>query len=249
MIAVYAFALVIAGGAVKGVLGLGLPMVVVPTLTLLVGLPQALSILALPMIASNLWQIWQFRASAGRRLPMGLFMASGAVGVFAGVWLLASVPAAWIEFGLGLILAAYLVQRFRQPDMTLSPEGARRVAPIVGLGSGALHGATGISGPLGVTYFHSMRLERPDFVFSTGIMFGGFTLVQAPLLYGAGFLTRETATLGLLCLPAVAIGLVIGNKVAKRVDRKLFDRLVLAILVWMTVSLLWRSVPQIVAGG
>lgn len=249
MIAVYAFALVVAGGAVKGVLGLGLPMVVIPTLTLLVGLPQALSILALPMIASNLWQIWQFRHSDRRRPPMLPFMASGALGVIAGVWLLASVSAHWIEAGLGVILLAYLVQRLRRPDMALSAAGARRLAPVVGLGSGALHGATGISGPLGVTYFHSMRLERPDFVFCTGIMFCGFTLVQAPLLYAAGFLTTQTALLGILCLPAVAIGLVIGNAIARRVDRRLFDRLVLAILVWMTIQLLWRAVPQIIAGA
>lgn len=247
MIAAAAFALVVAGGMVKGVLGIGLPMVVVPTLTLLVGLPTALSILAIPMICSNLWQVWQFRKSRSQRIPMGLFMASGAFGVGMGVWLLANIPAQWIEAGLGGLLLTYLAMRFAQPDMVLSPAGAARIAPVIGFGSGALHGATGISGPLGVTYFHSMRLLRPDFVFCTGLMFLGFTSVQLPLLYAAGFFDAQTAKLGLLCLPAVALGLVIGNWIARRVDKVLFDRLVLAIIVWMTASLLWRSIPEILA--
>ncbi len=248
MIAAAAFALVVAGGMVKGVLGIGLPMVVIPTLTLLVGLPTALSILAIPMICSNLWQVWQFRNRTSRSIPMGLFLASGAVGVGVGVWLLANIPGHWIEAGLGVLLLLYLALRFAQPDMVLSPARAARIAPVIGVGSGALHGATGISGPLGVTYFHSMRLTRPDFVFCTGLMFLGFTLVQLPLLYAAGFFDVDTARLGLLCLPAVALGLVVGNWIARRVDKVLFDRLVLAIIVWMTVSLLWRSVPQILAG-
>ena len=50
-----------AGGIVKGLLGVGLPMVAIPGLTLIVGLPNALAMVSVPVALANLWQVWQFR--------------------------------------------------------------------------------------------------------------------------------------------------------------------------------------------
>ena len=44
------------GGFVKGTMGVGLPLVVVPTLSLLIPAPQAMGLLVVPVLVSNLWQ-------------------------------------------------------------------------------------------------------------------------------------------------------------------------------------------------
>src|SRR5690606_26514722 len=41
---------------VKGTLGVGLPMVAVPLLALVVPAPTAIALMAVPVLASNLWQ-------------------------------------------------------------------------------------------------------------------------------------------------------------------------------------------------
>ncbi|WP_156328179.1 TSUP family transporter, partial [Massilia sp. WF1] len=46
----------VAGGIVKGILGVGLPLVMVPALSLVMPAPQAISLLAIPVLAANLWQ-------------------------------------------------------------------------------------------------------------------------------------------------------------------------------------------------
>lgn len=46
----------VAGGVVKGTLGVGLPLVVVPLLTLIVPAPQAMGLLVLPVLLSNVLQ-------------------------------------------------------------------------------------------------------------------------------------------------------------------------------------------------
>jgi len=43
-------------GTVKGVIGLGLPTVSLAVLTVLVGLPQAMTLLLAPSLLTNLWQ-------------------------------------------------------------------------------------------------------------------------------------------------------------------------------------------------
>jgi uncharacterized membrane protein YfcA len=47
------------GGLVKGSLGVGLPLVAVPLLSLLIPAPQAMGMLVVPVLASNLLQAWQ----------------------------------------------------------------------------------------------------------------------------------------------------------------------------------------------
>jgi len=245
MITAAAFAFILLGATIKGVIGIGLPMIAIPMLTLVVGLQDALAIVVLPTIVANAWQVWQFRQGGAERVPMRTFLVSGAAGLAFGTWLLASIPSSWLEVMLSLLLMVYLYQRLASPDLTLPTEHAVKLAPIAGFASGALHGATGISGPIGITYFHSMRQTRPDFIYSTGLMFLGFTAVQAPMLTTAGFLTKDTFLTGIICVPAVMLGLALGNAASRRVDARLFDRLVFLVLVWTSLSLLWPTVSRL----
>ena len=80
MTALAAVALLFAGAFVKGILGLGLPMIAIPGLTLLVGLPQALAICVLPVALANAWQVWQFRKTRVDLHMLAGFVTAGAVG-------------------------------------------------------------------------------------------------------------------------------------------------------------------------
>lgn len=239
-----AVALLFTGAFVKGILGLGLPMIAIPGLTLIVGLPQALAICAVPVALANAWQVWQFRAARGDlRMLLG-FVTAGGVGVALGTWLLVQVPAAVLEAVLAAMLILYLGLHLRRSGPLIAPATARRISPSVGIAAGILHGATGIAGPIGITFFHSMRLPRPEFIFATGVMFLSFAVVQLPLLGATGILGGDALVTAILGLPAVAAGLFLGNTAARRIDARMFDRLVLVVLSWTALSLLWRAARE-----
>jgi uncharacterized protein len=240
-----AFLLLATGATVKGIIGIGLPMVAIPGLALIIGLPQALAVVSLPVLAANLWQVWQFRdAGRGDRVIVP-FILVGGVGTAIGTLILVSLPEAWLELALAAMLIAYIALRLLSPEISLSPGTARRGAAPTGLAAGILHGATGISGPIGITFFHAQRPDRPRFIFATGAMFAAFTLVQVPMLGATGILGWEALTAGIVSLPAVAFGLWLGNRLARRVDQRLFDRLVLVVLAWTAGALLWRGIGGI----
>lgn len=241
VITLAAFVLLAIGAAVKGILGIGLPMVAIPGLALLVGLPKALAIVALPVAVANLVQLWQFRRSMPDRKVLLPFILAGGMGTALGTSLLISVHEGLLEVGLAAMLTVYIMLRLTTPSFTMRSRLARRLAVPVGLAAGLLHGLTGISGPIGITYFHAQRSTRPEFIFSTGAMFFVFTAVQVPVLGATGLYTRGILTIGLLVLPAVAIGLWGGNVLARRIPLKLFDNLVLAVLGWTALALLWRA--------
>ncbi len=235
--------LLLVGSLLKGIIGLGLPMIAIPVLTLMLGLPKALAIVAIPVAAANAWQVWQFRRSRHAVTFILPFLALGSVGIMIGTWLLASVRPELLEAGLAMIVALYLGQRLRYPDMTLPRKMGRKFAPVIGFGSGLLHGATGISGPIGITFFHAMRLPRAEFIFCTGTMFLLFSMLQLPMLGYAGILTKDSILIGLAGLPAVAAGLSLGNVIAKHVNARFFDHLVLLILAFTAGTILWRVIP------
>lgn len=61
----FGIAAFVLGGLVKGTLGVGLPLVVVPLLSLVLPSPTAIALVSVPVVASNILQVWQ--ASPGSR--------------------------------------------------------------------------------------------------------------------------------------------------------------------------------------
>lgn len=230
-----------AGAVAKGATGMGLPLVALPPLAALLGLQHAIGVLLIPILVTNAAQVWRFRAArhgAGLAfLPRCLW--AGAVGIGIGTWALDALPERSLLFGLGLILMAYLALRLLRPGAMVSPALALRYGAPVGVAAGALQGATGISAPVGVTFIHAMRLERPEHVFAVSAMFLTFAVVQLPAVVLAGIF--ETAWLGqgvLALLPALAF-MPLGDRLARRFSRVTFDRLILGFLAVMGVKLVF----------
>ena len=78
--------LFVAGGVVKGTLGVGLPLLVVPLLTLILPASQAMGLLVMPVLVSNVYQALQgglWRISVRR---FGTLMAVQAVATLLAIY-------------------------------------------------------------------------------------------------------------------------------------------------------------------
>ncbi|GGK40025.1 sulfite exporter TauE/SafE family protein [Salinarimonas ramus] len=225
------------GGVVKGAIGLGLPIVSIPVLAAFLGVPHALAVIVVPLVVTNAWQIVQYRAErpdAPFLLPLVL---SGLVGIALGTWALAELPVETLSLTLATIVTVYIATVLAKPTFTLSPKAGRRLAPLVGIVGGTLQGATGISAPVTVTFIHAMRLTRGPFIFAVSVMFLAFSIVQGIVLAVAGFLDWWRLVEGVLALAPIALGMPLGNALAKRLSRRAFERLIVAILAVMAVRL------------
>lgn len=221
-----------AGAVVKGASGMGLPLIALPVLTAAFGLQHAVGLMTIPLIVTNVWQVWRFRGEArSERLAfMPLFLLTGAAGIALGTWALTALPERVLVLALGLLLLAYIALRLVAPHWSLSPFLARRLGPAAGLGAGILQGATGISSPIGVTFIHAMNLARDAHVFAVSAMFLLFSLVQLPALWAAGIMRPEWLLQGLLALIPILIFMPLGQWISGRLSRKAFDRMILIFL-------------------
>ena len=230
----------LAGGLVKGALGVGLPLVAVPLLSL--GMPPhlAIALLVVPVLASNLWQA----VEGGRLLPslqrFGGLIAAQFVATVLTVRMTLALSASQLNAMLaGAVLLAVALMAWK-PTLQISASRERSVGVGVGLLSGLLGGVSSLTGPVIITYLMALQLRRDEFVGSISIIYlsGALPLYGAMLLFGR--LGPGELTGSLLALLPMAAGLLAGKALRQRLDDNRFRRLLLAFLVVLALLLLFK---------
>jgi uncharacterized membrane protein YfcA len=228
------------GAIDKGATGMGLPLVELPEQTTFVELQHAVALMTVPMLYSNIFQVWNFRDHyRDQRLSfLPVLLVGGVAGVLVGTWALTNVPERALLVCLGILLMAYVGLRLATPHRTIGPATARLFAPLAGFGAGALQGATGVSSPIGVTFIHAMSLGRGALVFAISAMFLLFAITQFAFLTIAGVMTVPIMVEGFLALIPLMIFMPLGQRLAARLSREAFDRMILIFLGVVGVKLL-----------
>ncbi|MBK1624370.1 sulfite exporter TauE/SafE family protein [Afifella marina] len=226
-----------AGGTIKGVAGMGLPLVAIPGIAAFLDVPYAIAILTIPILTANLSQVWRFRAHSADLPFLPRLVVMSLIGIAAGTLLLTSLPARFLSLGLALVMLAYIALRLLHPQVKLAMARATAIAPAIGFLAGTLQGATGISAPVSVTFMNALRLERPKFVFAVSVLFTSFAVAQLPSLALAGILTWQRLMLSIAALVPVFLGMRLGQWLGRDMKPGSFDRLILAILAVITVKL------------
>lgn len=229
---------VVVGALVKSVTGLGLPLLAIPVLAQVVGVREAVVIMAPPTLFTNVWMAWRYRAALPRVPNLPVLLAASVCGGVFGAWLLDRVHERALALVLALAVLGYAIRLLRDPDVRMSAVLARRLAVPLGLFAGALQGATGISGPVVSVYVHAQRLERAVFVVAVSTLFAVSGLAQTVTLAGVGLFTAPLLARAALATAVVMVVLAIGARLADRLSQRFFERLVLGVLLVSGLRLL-----------
>lgn len=222
---------VVVGALVKSATGLGLPLLAVPVLAHVVGVREAVVIMAPPTLLTNLWMVLRYRAALRQVPHLGRAAVAGLAGGVAGAWLLDRVDERALALVLAIAVFVYVAKLLRDPDVRMPPRLARGLAVPVGLVAGVLQGATGISGPVVSTYVHAQRLPRAAFVAAVSVLFAVSGAAQTATLLAVDRFTAPLAVRAAVASALVAVVMAVGTRVSDRLPQHVFERLVLAVLV------------------
>ena len=209
-------------GAVKGVIGLGLPTVSLALLTVAIDLPSAMALLLVPSFVTNLWQ-----AAVGgnglailRRIWPFLLMATVTVSIGATALTLIDLPV--LSALLGLLLMAYATTTLAGLRLKITASQEVWAGPLVGTANGILTGMTGSFVVPGVMFLQAIGLPRDVLIQAMGMLFTASTLALAVALQGNDLLTLDLGILSTTALLPAAAGMVIGQRIRKRLSEALF---------------------------
>lgn len=226
-----AFAFFVAG-LVKGVVGQGLPSVVLALLTVVVGLKPALALLIVPTFVTNVWQALQGRAGLWIVRRTWTLLLAACVGVWFGVAILAAADARIMTGVMGLVLAGYGAFGLARPVLPRPPERHEIwLAPTVGGINGVLAGMTGSLAMPGVPYMQALGFDKNTLVQGMGILFTVVSISMAVAMSDHHLLTLELAgasTAGIL--PALA-GMWAGQLVRHGLSEETFRKVMFSALI------------------
>jgi uncharacterized protein len=229
------------GATVKSVTGLGYPLLAVPLISLVLGVEDAVVVVAVPNLAANAYLWWESRDAAGQERDMGRLVGFGVVGAVIGTLVLVHVSEEPLLLALAATIAVFVVQFVRRPDLRLDPAVATRWSPLAGFVAGLMQGAVGVSGPVVATWLHGYRLSARVYVHSVTLIFGVTGAVQLGILAAQGQLGVDRLIGAAAASVPVAICLPLGVRLRSRLAGPAFDRVVLGVLVLSSVSLVFDA--------
>lgn len=228
----------VAGGVVKGTLGVGLPLVVVPLLSLVVPAPQAMGLLVLPVLLSNVLQALEggrFGYAMRRFAPL---IVAQILATLLAIHFSRDLSLKALNGAIALTVISAVVLMLLQPRGEITPRHEVWTGPLVGAVAGAMAGVSSLTGPILITYLMALRLKRDEFVGSISIIYllGAVPMYAGMLAWGR-FGWAEVGWSGLALVPMV-LGLRMGAAIRHRLSEAVFRRMLLAFLTLLSALLL-----------
>lgn len=228
---------VAAAYVVRGALGFASNLVAVALLVLWQPLAVVVPVIILADLAGSIiLGAYDFREI---RWPELAYLAPALlVGIGLGARLLSAVPTAHLVPWLGLLVVVYTVwAAFVHTDRLPSPPSWMG-APL-GLLAGFLGSLYGTGGSPIVAYFHLRRLEKRAFRATFQFIGLIFSSVTSSLYVHLGLIKLASALTALSLVPAVAVGLWLGNRLHFRLDLRSFEYATLALLGVLGLKMMW----------
>lgn len=218
------FIVFILAGLVKGVIGMGLPTIAIGLLSLIVAPVEAAAMLVLPTLITNVWQLIagpSFKALIKR---FNVLLLGVCLGTPFGVIFIVSGQTAIVTAFLGFVLMVYGLYGLSRAKFEVSVGVERWMSPLIGVMTGVLTGATGISALPVAPYFTALGLKRDDLIQALGLSFtvGSFALAIGLLITGE--FVFEIATTSLLALIPAFIGMFFGQFLRQKIPQEQFRR-------------------------
>ena len=235
------FAVYLGAATAKGVTGLGFSTTCLPFLALTVGLKEALPLLIIPSICTNLMvQVGagQFVPTVRRFWPMLLATLPGVV---LGLWLLGSVDGATAGAFLGVVLVGFCAFAYAKPNLRLPERLERPLGPLSGFLSGTINGVTGSQVMPSMPYLMSLDLNRNMFVQAINCSFTLSSIVMMIGLSRLGLVPMMAIWVSILGIGFALIGIRIGERIRKRLAPEQFRNAVLVMLTLLGLSLVVRG--------
>ena len=238
---IFVASVVLFAGFVKGTVGLGFPTTFLGLATTVLAPRLAISLILLPMLVVNLWQLYRsgevWQAVKRYRWFLICMVVLGWVTVQSAV--LANDRVLFGVLGaaiIGFVLLSWTIWRPKISE-------AQATGAQVGFGalSGIMGGLVAVWAPPVILYLSGRQVPKDEFVRASGLILFVGTI---PLVIGylrQGLLTPNiTITSLLLCIPVVA-GFAVGEALRHRLSEDGFRRFMLMVFFLMGLNLLRRA--------
>lgn len=228
--ALIALAFLVAG-TIKGILGMGLPAILMVSLTLLMPPLEAIALIFFPMMMINVLQFLRGPHPKKTAIEYRIFAICAFVVIILVGLNLRRVPEDLLLSFIGMAMIVFAIPNLYGWRLRIGPSPI--VQGISGMLTGILGGLSSIWSPPVVMYLVGRGVQKDEFVGAVGYIFmiGSFGMGIA--LGTIQLLGPEIITPSLIGLGIALIGFRLGEHIRKRIDTELFTKIVMVAFLLM----------------
>jgi uncharacterized protein len=213
-------------GAVKGLVGLGLPTVTIAVTALFLPLSDMIAVIALPTIFTNIWQAavgGQFLRIVRRQwtlmLPLMVFL-------YLTMWLAGQHGPKWAVLVLAAVLVAYGALGLFRIRLRIHPDLEKPLAPVIGVVSGFVAGLVGVPVVPLMPYLQGLDIKPSELVQTLGVVLCATSLTLTVSLLKFGLLDGPRATVSAAAIVPAIAGMWLGQQIRLRLSVEQFRQVV-----------------------
>jgi hypothetical protein len=226
-------------GISKGGFAGGFGIVAVPLMALIVSPAQAAAIMLPILLAMDLGAVWAYRRHWDSAV-MKTLLAGGLAGTVIGTLTFRLLSADALKLLLGAIAIAFVVYRWTRRDSAAAaaqPSYAKGTfwATLSGITSFVAHAG---GAPMSV-YLLPLRLKSAQLVGTTAVFFALLNWSKVLPYWWLGLFSAENLVTSAALAPVGLAGVFAGVRLRRRIDERLFYRLVYGFLLVTGAKLLY----------
>ena len=228
-------------GVSKSGFGAGFGSLAVPMMALAVTVPQAAAILMPVLLLMDILGMAAFRKDFDLKF-LKFLIPCGLVGIVIGALLFKALSAHTVAGIVGVFTLLFLAQRQIFPPKPDSPPPPKWLGAILTATSGFTSFIAHAGGPPINAYVIPMRLSPVKFTATMAFFFFVINLSKWIPYAWLGLLDTRNMATSLVLLPIAPIGVLVGVRMARKINPVLFYRLVYLGMFLTGVKLVWDAV-------
>jgi len=231
----------LAGGTVKGVVGIGLPLVALPVMANFIPIPQAMALLILPSFTTSVWQSFHaslFTPSVKRFWPLLLGIA---VGTAISVRMLATFDVKVLYLILGTLVAVFASVLHRRLVFSVAPRAEPWLAPAAGVVSGLVGGLSMLFGTVYAIYLSGLKLGKEALVAAISLANVWAIIVLAAAMARFDLFGGTDLAASLLALIPSFAGVLLGTWLRRYINEDLFRKTLAVVLFLIGLNLIRKA--------
>lgn len=230
------------GGLIKGTLGVGTPLLTVPMMALVLPAQSAVTLMAMPVVAANLWQAFKapnLSSSLRRFWPTAVALLCG---TFIGSSILSVINERALLLLVGISVIGFTLLQVSSLKLQLELRWITPAGIVFGILSGIIGGISSMFGPMLIVYMMSLKnLSKDEFVSAISFLYVCAVVPWTISLFSIGLLRGPLLWGSLMAIVPVALGMMLGQQLRKKISEGRFQHLMLLILLTSAASMLWRA--------
>lgn len=222
---------------ISGAAGFGGALILLPVLTIIVGIKAAVPILTIGQIFGNASRVWFGRNELKWR-PIIYFLFTAIPLTILGSYLFTDINSKTIKITIGIFFILLVIyRRTRRKKIIISDKGM-----LFGGGlTGFLSGLTGSAGPIGAAFFLGLNLAATAYIASEAFTALAMHLTKTIVYNKYSLIGLTDLYYGLFIGLAMILGSWTGKRIIQKISREKFLLLVEILLLVSGIQLIWTA--------